>query len=96
MKFSQVNEESKFPPGQFNEGDPVRLRRPGASAGSFENPKGRMLVARVLYHQLFAAPTYALVGEEGGAAVGPFKDADLRRARPARVKKRDSSRAFAI
>lgn len=87
MKVIQANDESRFPPGQFKEGDSARLRHPGASAGSFHDPKGRMVVARVLYHKLFTAPTYALVSDEGGAAVGPFKDADLRRARRARVKK---------
>lgn len=82
-----LEDRNRLPPGQYKDGDRVRLRRPNASAGSFDNPRAPLRIARVLYHRFFTEPTYALVAEDGGAAVMPFVDGDLRRARPARMKK---------
>lgn len=86
MTVVKGNDEDKFPAGRFKKGDRVRLRRPGASAGSFSDPRAALIVDQVLYYRLFAAPTYALVGEDGGIPVVPFTDSDLRRARPTRTK----------
>jgi hypothetical protein len=85
MNVTEAKNDAKLPPGQYKEGDCVRLRRPAISAGSFNNPRAPLLIARVLYHRLFSPPTYALVAEDGGAAVGPFTDGDLRPARRSRA-----------
>jgi hypothetical protein len=85
MCVSETIKDTEFQPGKYKEGDRVRLRRPGTFAGSFSNPRAVLVVGRIMYDRLFAPPSYALVNEDGGAAVGPFTDKDLRRARSPRV-----------
>jgi hypothetical protein len=75
----------RFPPGLFKQGEFVRLKRPGAHAGAFDNPRALLQVLSVNYFRMYEPPTYTL-GEPESIGVTPFRDADLRRGRqPARA-----------
>ncbi len=66
----------KFPDGQFQQGDVVRLKQPGEE-NLFDNPRSELTVAAVNWFRPYELPVYALREPGNSLAVTPFHDGDL-------------------